>query len=65
MLLTFFFSLYLKDQGNPYVIAPELLRGESAPTRATDVYAFGILLGEGELKFSNMCLEFLVGLKNK
>jgi serine/threonine protein kinase len=32
--------------GTPIFMAPELLRGESRPTRESDVYAFGILIYE-------------------
>ncbi|CAB9499064.1 activated protein kinase catalytic subunit alpha-1 [Seminavis robusta] len=32
--------------GTPYWMAPELLRGESTNTTASDVYAFGVILAE-------------------
>ena len=37
--------LYRRGYKAPYWRAPELLRGE-APTKATDVYAYGMLLYE-------------------
>ena len=33
--------------GTPYFMAPELLRNETGPSTASDVYAFGILIFEG------------------
>lgn len=35
-----------KARGTPYWMAPELLRGETANTRESDVYAFGVVLYE-------------------
>jgi serine/threonine protein kinase len=37
--------------GTPIYMAPELLRGESRPTRESDVYAFGILIYESVFVF--------------
>lgn len=41
-----------QDVSNPYILAPELLRGEGVPCCATDVYAFGILASEGNTKYT-------------
>ncbi len=34
--------------GGPAFLAPELLRNESGPSKEGDVYAFGIVIFEGE-----------------
>jgi hypothetical protein len=34
--------------GGPAYLAPELLRNESGPSKEGDVYAFGIVIFEGE-----------------
>ncbi len=35
--------------GTPSFMAPELLRGETLPTRESDIYAFGILICESAM----------------
>ena len=38
----------IKQYGTPYYLAPEVLRYQTGPTKEADVYAFGILIYEGE-----------------
>ena len=38
--------------GTPYFMSPELLRNETGPTKASDVYAFGIMMFEGVVDVS-------------